>query len=241
MEAAVMVEAAAAEAAEAVESLDCMEEEAMVTAAVENKWAGWHDDWRFTRVLSSVNSPQQVTRTSLKTRNSLASKPATADLCQERPETKMFNLISAQERSFTRKFQEMMESMQEMLAAVNTRLDNVSSRRELGENSGNNHFGGGKTTDISNGSSSGIAGMCHPKDSPEYAKRVTSTERKLQLANPKSQLAMDSIQVLGLKTKTMEMMKRKGNWKNEGEVVPEISIDAMSGAKAPQTVHVKGK
>ncbi|KAK2971290.1 hypothetical protein RJ640_001316 [Escallonia rubra] len=111
-------------------------------------------------ILSSVGSPHQVTRASLKTRNNLASEPGMADSRQDKSELEMSNLIAAQERRFDRKFQEMMASMQEMFAAVNTRLDNVSTRRERGENSGNNHFGGGKTTETSNGSS---FGMCRPK------------------------------------------------------------------------------
>ncbi|KAK2983097.1 hypothetical protein RJ640_009836 [Escallonia rubra] len=82
-------------------------------------------------ILSSVGSPHQVTRASLKTRNSLASEPGMADSRQDKSELEMSNLIAAQEQRFDRKFQEMMASMQEMFAAVNTRLDNVSSRREV--------------------------------------------------------------------------------------------------------------
>ncbi|KAK2987947.1 hypothetical protein RJ640_003425 [Escallonia rubra] len=75
----------------------------------------------------------------------------------------MMSIITAQERRFDQNFQEMMESMQQMFAAVNTRLDNVSGNRERGE-----HFSkippcSDKNHDATSGSSSGTTGICHPK------------------------------------------------------------------------------
>ncbi|KAK3013502.1 hypothetical protein RJ639_010095, partial [Escallonia herrerae] len=86
-------------------------------------------------VLGDTDSPHQITRSNLKARNSLVSELAMAESCQSRPEPEMMSIITTQERRFDQKFQEMMESMQQMFAAVNTRLDNVSGYREQGEHS----------------------------------------------------------------------------------------------------------
>ncbi|XP_042487967.1 uncharacterized protein LOC122068169 [Macadamia integrifolia] len=89
-----------------------------------------------------------------------------ADQRLDRLETEMETLAAAQDR----KFQELMESMQQMFAAVNTKLDNVATIREVGESSHYNHPRKGGRTHNGAPNSSGGAGA--PKvvklDFPKY-------------------------------------------------------------------------